>query len=195
MARKSKLALLIAPIAAPFMLLATPANATTTIDWHVGTAQYVKVNESHGQLVYFSVDYTDNYIHQDPISATDKVKEIDNYTGQAPDIQGWNGCANRSVHQHVPDQYTTWDNDSAGLGGGLTPRTSLHHNVTITITPVGSGPYFLWCHYEHGPETWVKLKFQDGTVFQIYWSPASYFREIYINHTADNCVMSAAADD
>ncbi len=169
-----------------------PTSASTEYTVPAGS-QYLLVTTptSHGYLVKFAVGYTDGYVHKDPIGASNKIHEIDSYTGQAPDIQGYDGCNSK----HQPDMLTSWDNDGAGLGGGSTPATSLHHNVTITITPVGSGPYFLWCHYEHGPETWVTLTFQDGRTDEIYFASPTYFSEILISYGGTTTAVSAVPAD
>ncbi len=182
--------------------LAAVTASASAYDYTVpaGT-QYVQVTSpaSYGYLKEFAVGYTDGYVHQDPIPVSSKVIEITNFTGQAPDVQGWDGCTNRNVaKQHQPDELFLTDSaqsESNGLGGGDTQATGLHHNVTITITPVGSGPYFLWCHYEHGPETWVKLTFADGRTDEVYWSQPTYFLQLFVSYSGTATSVAATSAD
>lgn len=114
--------------------LAAGTASASAYDYTVraGT-HYVHVTSpaSHGYLKEFAVGYTDGYVHQDPIPVSSKVIEITNYTGQAPDVQGWDGCTGSNIaQQHQPDELFRTDSsqsESNGLGGGDTLATSLHH--------------------------------------------------------------------
>ena len=160
---------------------AVPAQAADVKIFTVpGGSDYVQatIPASHGPLVHFKAYYSDDsYVHEDNIPASDNVAEIDNYTGAAPDVEGYDGCSNA----RQPDELFTTDTDSYGIPGGTTAPTGLHHNADLTFTPKGSGPYFLWCHYEHGPEPWIYLRFQDGTVVEIWWAVPTYFHEVLID--------------
>jgi|SRR5271165_510721 len=183
-------------------LAAGPASASTYANVYQvpAGAQYINVTTplSHGYLKYFGQNYSDGYIHQDPIPTSDKVQEIENYTGQAPDIQGYDGCANKvntAARTYYPDKLWTTDPDKYGYVGGTTPATSLHHNVTITITPAGSGPFFDVCHYEHGKEGWVKLTFADGRTDEIQFAAPTYYLEITISYSGTATSVSATGAD
>lgn len=190
-----RFSVIVSALAAIFMVVA-PASASTNEFYVAGGTTFVQVTESHGPLVHFNVAYAwDNYQHADIISATNDVSELDNYTGQNPDTGAkFNGCANT----RQPDELFNSDVDKYG-NPGQQPHTSLHHDSHLTFTPVNNGKagysYFLWCHYEHGPETWVTLTFQDGTVFTIYWNKATYFNEILISDGSANTVTAVGADD
>lgn len=136
-----------------------------------------------------------SYIHQDNISAANNVREIDNYTGQQPDTYGYDGCSKT----RVPDQLTTTDNDKNGIPG-LQPHTVLHRTANLTFTPRNNGKagysYFLWCHYEHGPKTWVTLTFKDGSTVHLVWCTPVYFQEIFIDRAGPaTTAVSAPADE
>jgi hypothetical protein len=200
MNRIARFAAVLAAGGAAAALSLAPASASVHDYTVPAGSQYVQVTipVSHGSLVKFQVWYPDNYIHVDPIPAADNVREIDNYLGQAPDLNGWDGCASTGVHQHQPDMLSKTDDDSYGVGEGpgIGPLTSLHHNTSITIKPVGSGLYFLWCHYRHGPENNVILTFKDGTQDEIWWTQNTYFREIFITYGGTvTTVTAVSADD
>jgi hypothetical protein len=177
---------------------ASAVHAEFTVPENTAYVQ-VETPSVHGYLKYFEVDYTDGYIHKDPIPVADKVAEIDNVTMQAPDVQGWDGCAAPTAKHpgNIPDQLDTTDNDTHGLGGGTTPPTGLHHGVTVTITPTGSGKYFIWCHYEHGPETWVLLTYSDGSTIKVYFAGPqySYFLEMFLSQGGTATSVSVTGAD
>lgn len=178
MIKKLMTAALAVPIAGA-VALATAGHASATGfhgDFTVpGGATTVEVDivASHGPLVHYAVGYAwDSYVHQDVIPASANVTEIHSYTGHNPDNGGPDGC--KGI-----DTLSTTDSDDPGLMGQA--HTSHNRTANLTFHPVGSGPYFTWCHFEHGPETWAKMTFKDGSTVEVYWATPTWINEIVIN--------------
>jgi hypothetical protein len=189
-----------AVIAAAALSFSPAASATTAVHQEFRVprgSHYVRVEIPfiHGQLVRSNVAYADDhYQHADIISAASKVSEIDNYTGLQPDTSGIDGCANT----RQPDELFATDVDKYGIPGKQVP-TSLHHDVHLTFTPKNNGKagyhWFLWCHYEHGPETWIALTFQDGSTIEVYWNVPTSWNEMILVHGGTAVTVTPVPND
>lgn len=140
-------------------------------------AVQINVNDTSG-IASFKVYYSwDHYVHIDALPIGNHVNVLESYT-----------CINLGPCHDFIAQLGIGDNP----GHEGQPHVSVHHNLTATFGPHGTGNTVVEEHFEHGGIPEFVIRFNDGkelyvdTVapgFALGDYTAPHVIEFYVSHT------------